>query len=162
MGNVQPNEESYLEKYATDPASATTNIFSMPLTRSDWPIKIPSSQVPTSSLPKSRILGHQKVRKLGKLACRSMWRIAKQSLESQKEAFKVLPDEDGATSSMKGEKIIRELAERYPKYRQIINLLPFLFELLPSHPKENYQGQVNEAILDIIMQLMGKWLAVTP
>lgn len=162
MANLQPSEESHLEKHAIGPTSAVTDIISMPLARSDRPIKSPSSQFPTSSLPKSRILGHQKVRKLGKLACRSMWKIAKQSLKGQKEAFKVLPDEDGAISSMNGEKIIRELAERYPKYRQIIHILPFLFQLLPSHPKENWQGQVNEALLNIITQLMGKWLAVTP
>jgi hypothetical protein len=91
-----------------------------------------------------------------------MWRIAKKSLKGQKEAFRVLLDEDVATSSMNGERIIRELAERYPKYRQFIHILPFLFELLPSHTKKECQGEENEALLNIIIQLIGKWLAVAP
>jgi hypothetical protein len=162
MANLQPSEEFHLENYAIDPASAANNIIPMPLARSDRPIRCLSSQFPTSNAPISPILGHQKVRKLGKLACRIIWRIAKKSLKGKKEVFKVLLDEDGATSSMNGEKMIRKLAERYPKYRQFIHIIPVLFELFPSHTKQKCQSQENEALLNIIIQLMGKWLAVAP
>lgn len=116
---------------------------------------------PTSSLPKHRVIGRQKVAKLGRLAYHGAWKIAKISLKSHKKALEVfLDNQEDSSSPMSGEQIFRDLAKRHPKYSQIIHTLPLLFQLLPSNLKKSWPGTQNDEMFKIGVQLMRHWLAV--
>lgn len=117
---------------------------------------------PTSNLPKHRI-GRQRVAKLGKLAYHGAWKIAKLSFKNHKKALDVFLDkQEDSSLSMSGEQIFRDLAKRHPKYSQIIDTFPLLFQLLPSNLKESWPGAQNEEMFKIGVQLIRYWLTVDP